>query len=371
MFGLRSNRPAKIFILFGSLTITSEACLKYVPYERPCACKRSDEGRGRGSIWNELYNDQQGLAEEPSPRFWFQVGPIITTATPCCETPTAAPAPTPTQPPVTRLQNATGCGVKGSNRIVGGTDAAENEFPWMCGVLNSDNSFWGCGATLISCNPTIIISAAHCFQGYDGQPNGKKISCGAHRMRFSSASPLDSNEERLTITEIINHPDYNPNVDESNDIAVIKVDGSFNCATGKIFPACLPDKSRLTYEGWVKTTVTGWGRLQQGATTPEILQTVRVTPVSDATCKEAYATIGGVINGDVMLCAGFKAGGKDSCQGDNGGPLVTRDDRPGFSLIGVVSWGAGCALPDYYGVYTEVSYFLDWIAQQYGLDPVL
>jgi len=49
---------------------------------------------------------------------------------------------------------------------------------------------------------------------------------------------------------------------------------------------------------------------------------------------------------------------------------VTRDTRPGFSLIGVVSFGDGCAQADSYGVYTEVSYFLDWIAQEYGLGTV-
>ena len=69
--------------------------------------------------------------------------------------------------------------------------------------------------------------------------------------------------------------------------------------------------------------------------------------------------------------SGPKEGGKDSCNIDSGGPLVTRDYRRGYSLIGVVSFGYGCAQPDSYGVYTEVSYYLDWIAEQYGLDPVV
>ena len=56
-----------------------------------------------------------------------------------------------------------GCGLL-NTRIVGGQDARENQFPWQCGILNSDGSFYGCGATIINCDPVIIVSAAHCFQ---------------------------------------------------------------------------------------------------------------------------------------------------------------------------------------------------------------
>ena len=68
--------------------------------------------------------------------------------------------------------------------------------------------------------------------------------------------------------------------------------------------------------------------------------------------------------------AGLAEGGKDACQGDSGGPLVTKTPSDlGYSLIGVTSWGDGCANANKYGVYTEVSYFLDWIAGNYGLTP--
>ena len=51
-----------------------------------------------------------------------------------------------------------------NTRIVGGQNAAENQFPWQCTILRSDDTWHSGGATLISCDPVIIVSAAHCFQ---------------------------------------------------------------------------------------------------------------------------------------------------------------------------------------------------------------
>ena len=65
-----------------------------------------------------------------------------------------------------RLKNATGCGLPG-RRIVGGEEAGESQIPWQCAVLNQDNTFYGCGASILSCQPLILISAAHCFQSLD------------------------------------------------------------------------------------------------------------------------------------------------------------------------------------------------------------
>lgn len=77
--------------------------------------------------------------------------------------------------------------------------------------------------------------------------------------------------------------------------------------------------------------------------------------MSHEQCSQLYAEFNNVT--ESMFCAGqVEKGGKDSCQGDSGGPVVMN----GY-LVGVVSWGYGCAEPKYPGVYSKVYSFREWI----------
>ena len=97
------------------------------------------------------------------------------------------------------------------------------------------------------------------------------------------------------------------------------------------------------------------GYTSEGAISlPKFLRKVTVPIVSRTSCNQAYFN-GVTVN---MFCAGYAEGGKDSCQGDSGGPMV----NPYKQLIGVVSWGVGCARPNLPGVYTRVSRYLTWIS---------
>ena len=85
---------------------------------------------------------------------------------------------------------------------------------------------------------------------------------------------------------------------------------------------------------------------------------VDVPIVSDEECADLYYAVFYDVD-PAMICAGYVAeGGKDACQGDSGGPLVSTGDG---KLVGIVSWGLGCARPRLPGVYTQVAYYVDWI----------
>ena len=190
---------------------------------------------------------------------------------------------------------------------------------------------------------------------------------------------------------MINHPEYDTFTKE-NDIAVIKVSNPrrLNCKKNAVWPACLPTRGKLVflhsfshilnwlgekYAGYSQTLVTGWGTTEiitipgvgsvSVGLSPVLLKT-RVVPVSNNRCERAMGR-GTITRG--MICAGAR--GTDSCQGDSGGPLVSQSSsHAGYSLVGITSWGYGCAEPGTYGVYARVDNYMDWVARQFGFTGV-
>ena len=89
------------------------------------------------------------------------------------------------------------------------------------------------------------------------------------------------------------------------------------------------------------------------------LQALQLPVLLDTDCDmnlSKYSTFR--FDPNTMICAGYLEGGKDSCHGDGGGPLICDGE-----LQGITSWGIGCAANDYPGVYTKVCKFNDWIEQ--------
>merc|ERR1712130_1004432 len=98
-------------------------------------------------------------------------------------------------------------------------------------------------------------------------------------------------------------------------------------------------------------------------TYPENLKELEIKTIATDECMDVHS-YGRFSNFKVyeesMLCAGYMAGGKDSCVGDSGGPMIcVEDNRP--VLRGVVSWGYKCAARNFPGVYARVSTSVSWI----------
>ncbi|XP_076295411.1 trypsin-7 isoform X2 [Lasioglossum baleicum] len=174
----------------------------------------------------------------------------------------------------------------------------------------------------------------------------------------SGSSKYDYGGTIHNVTYMAYHEKYNDD-DNDYDVAVIKVTPPFRYSD-VTKPAKLPNLSR-TIDASVGL-VCGWGYfIDDDPVLSENLQYVFVPRVSKGTCRRYYKYRYSVT--DHQLCYGFENGGKDSCKGDSGGPLIKNS-----TVIGITSWGAECGEPDSPGVYTDVLSVLDWIKNKTKLN---
>ncbi|KAH8024040.1 hypothetical protein HPB51_020798 [Rhipicephalus microplus] len=175
----------------------------------------------------------------------------------------------------------------------------------------------------------------------------------------SEHEPLAHVERRVQI--VATHPRFDASTFEY-DLALLRLYEPVPFQDN-VIPVCVPDTND-TFVGR-SAVVTGWGRLYEDGPLPNIMQKVSVPIITNKECESMYRKAGFIEDiPNIFICAGLAKGGKDSCEGDSGGPLVLKDLKTGqWSLIGIISWGIGCALPNQPGVYTRITHFADWIRQ--------
>ena len=230
---------------------------------------------------------------------------------------------------------------RGGGRIVGGTDASRGEFPHQIMLTRGVGGSLMCGGSLVAAD--MVVTAGHCCDGMSAGKLG--VDVGSHMLYED-----DPDQESFAVSEVMLHEQYD-SWTINNDICLLKLAGSATMGSnvGTIgFPSSMEEYSEGT-----NCIVSGWGTTSEGGSLGRTLQKVTVPVVSDDHCRDSY---GQSDIADSMICAGLDEGGKDSCQGDSGGPFMC-----GNQLSGVVSWGYGCAEAGYPGVYTQTSYFIDWL----------
>uniref|UniRef100_A0A670KBE8 Peptidase S1 domain-containing protein n=1 Tax=Podarcis muralis TaxID=64176 RepID=A0A670KBE8_PODMU len=239
-----------------------------------------------------------------------------------------------------------------SDRIVGGQASQIGAWPWQVSVGWKGRHF--CSGSLVA--QQWVVSAAHCFRL--NPFSDITVTLGAYQLANRS-----SKSQTVPVAQVIRNIAFN-GTGTRGDIALLRLQRPMNY-TPYFLPVCVPFPSAVFPEG-MACFVTGWGNIgfdgEIPLPSPQKLQQVQVSLIDVDRCNEMFNEPPTGYNPvkDNMICAGYKEGGKDACLGDSGGPLVCAQNDSWF-LVGIVSWGQGCALPYRPGVYTRVTSYGDWL----------
>jgi secreted trypsin-like serine protease len=253
----------------------------------------------------------------------------------------------------------------GQPRIVGGTVASSSDAPWQVALFSDTTEPYlsqFCGGTLI--DPSWVVTAAHCMLDDDND----KIPV-THLYAAVGATDLTDMDTDFVrrAGRIFVHPNYDPGTD-NNDIALIRLQTPLDldacgnrCAALQLVT---PNTRGLTMPLSADAIISGWGN-RVGGVNPngdvDFLPNLEYANVNIVDCLAGTQYSRSEISRN-MFCAAAPDYSRDSCQGDSGGPLVVANNEgTGYLLAGVVSWGNGCAVLGYPGVYTTVANYARWI----------
>ncbi|MVN86980.1 trypsin-like serine protease [Deinococcus sp. HMF7620] len=233
--------------------------------------------------------------------------------------------------------------------IVGGTVSARGARPYQVAMTDT-TGFQYCGGTLLS--STWVLTAAHCVQGTSA--SSIRIRAGVNKLSDSSQG------QTVGVSTVTVHPSYR-GVSSGYDIALLKLSTAVNNSYAA--PAKLPSnavEAVLDVRG-KSAVVSGWG-LTQGNNNNSASNDLR--EVSIPVTPNPGSCGGSGVPGNT-ICGEYSAG-KDSCNGDSGGPLA-QTYNGSFYVLGIVSYGPPQCTGN--GVYTRVNGYLSWIQQVSGLTP--
>ncbi|XP_017783278.1 PREDICTED: serine protease snake-like [Nicrophorus vespilloides] len=222
------------------------------------------------------------------------------------------------------------------------------------GFENNKEIVWGCGGSLISLK--FVLTAAHCLYNVE-YGSVKHVRLGDLNLKSDED---DDQVQDFTVMKRYKHPLYK-RPSKYHDIALLELDRDAK-VTEYVKIACLNVIDIPNDNVYIAI---GWGLLSFHGKTANILQKVHVREVNNSACNNFYEVHQRFYNSGIVestqICAGEP--GKDTCKGDSGGPLQIRNRNylKAYDIHGVTSFGKACLLTNSPGVYTRVSYYIDWI----------